>query len=223
MNDKPKPPFRLLVVPVTPFQQNCSILIDEETGLAAVVDPGGDLPRIESAIGKLGCVVEKIVVTHGHIDHAGGAAELKERLETQTGRAIPVEGPHRLDAPLLDTLPAAGARFGLTGVRPLAPDRFLDEGDTLTIGSLAFEILHCPGHSPGSLVYVHREAGFALMGDVVFQGSIGRTDLPGGDHATLIRSIKEKVLPLGDHVVFLPGHGEMSRIGDERLHNPFLR
>ncbi|WP_407050234.1 MBL fold metallo-hydrolase [Methyloraptor flagellatus] len=217
------PPFRIAVVPVTAFQQNASILFETATKTAAVVDPGGDVDKILAAIGELGVSIEKILITHGHIDHAGGAAELKERLEAETGRTIPVEGPHRADFVLLDRLPETAARWGMEGVRKLSPDRYLDEGDTVTVGSIGFEILHCPGHSPGSVVFFQREARFALMGDVLFQGSIGRTDLPGGDHATLIRSITDKVLPLGDDVAFLPGHGGMSTVGEERRSNPFLR
>ncbi|MEJ1160720.1 MBL fold metallo-hydrolase [Prosthecomicrobium sp. N25] len=223
MTDAAEPPFRIAIVPVTPFQQNCSILTETATGVGAVIDPGGDVESILAGIDQLGCRVEKIVLTHGHIDHAGGAAELKERLEARTGATIPIEGPHRAEAPLLAGLPQSAARFGLTGARAVTPDRWLDEGDRLTIGGIGFDVLHCPGHSPGSLVYVQPEARFAFMGDVLFRGSIGRTDLPFGDHATLIRSITEKVLPLGDDLVFLPGHGPMSRIGDERASNPFLR
>lgn len=223
MTEKAEPPFRIAVIPVTPFQQNCSILVEAATNVGAVVDPGGDLDRILDAIRQIGCRIEKIVITHGHIDHAGGAAELKERLEAEQGTPVPVEGPHRADAPLLAGLDRAGARWGLAGARKLEPDRWLDEGDVLTIGSIAFDILHCPGHSPGSLVYVQKDVGFALMGDVLFRGSIGRTDLEFGDHAALIRSIKEKVLRLDDSLVFLPGHGEMGQIGEERRTNPFIR
>lgn len=223
MTDATRPPFRLAVVPVTAFQQNCSILVETATDIGAVVDPGGQVPRILAAVKEIGCRIEKIVLTHGHIDHAGGAAELKEELERLQGGTVPVEGPHRAEARLLATLPEAGQRWGLAGARAVEPDRWFEDGDRMTIGSIGFDVLHCPGHSPGSVVYVQKEAGFALMGDVLFRGSIGRTDLPFGDHDTLIRSIKEKVLPLGDHVVFLPGHGEMSRIGDERASNPFIQ
>ena len=217
------PPFRIAIVPVTAFQQNATILFETATKRAAVVDPGGDVDRLMAAVEELGVEVEKILITHGHIDHAGGAAEMKERLEAETGRTIPVEGPHKADFVLLDRLPETAARWGMTGVRKLSPDRYLAEGETVSVGSLTFEVLHCPGHSPGSVVFFQREAGFALMGDVLFQGSIGRTDLPGGDHATLIRSITEKILPLGDHVAFLPGHGGMSTVGEEKRSNPFLR
>jgi glyoxylase-like metal-dependent hydrolase (beta-lactamase superfamily II) len=210
------PAFRAAIIPVTPFQQNCALLWCEATKRAAVIDPGGDLPRIRDAIAKAGVTVERILLTHGHIDHAGGAAELKEAL------GVPVEGPHRADAPLLARLAESGHSFGILDARAVTPDRWLEEGDTVTVGEIAFSVLHCPGHSPGSVVFVQAEERFALMGDVLFRGSVGRTDLPGGDHATLIRSIKEKILPLGDDLAFLPGHGPVSTVGEERNSNPFL-
>jgi glyoxylase-like metal-dependent hydrolase (beta-lactamase superfamily II) len=223
MTETAEPPFRIVVVPVTPFQQNCSILMAGVARRAAVIDPGGDLQVIRGAIAEAGCTVETIVLTHGHVDHAGGAMELRRILSAETGRAVPIEGPHRADKPLLDTLPLAAARYGITGVEAVVPDRFLEEGEAFEIAGIGFDILHCPGHSPGSLVYVQREARFAFMGDVLFRGSVGRTDLAFGDHAALMRSIREKILPLGDDVIFLPGHGEMSRIGDERRDNPYVR
>jgi len=208
--------FRVAVVPVTPFQQNCSLVFDEETKRGAVVDPGGDLDVIEDAIRQTGLTIEKILLTHGHIDHAGGAAELREKL------GVKIEGPHADDKFLLDNLPQSGARFGLLTARTVEPDRWLEDGDTVDVAGFTLEVISAPGHSPGSVVFFNRPARFALMGDVLFQRSIGRTDLPGGDHETLLKSIREKVLPLGDDVVFLPGHGSASRIGDERLNNPFL-
>jgi glyoxylase-like metal-dependent hydrolase (beta-lactamase superfamily II) len=220
-------PFRLMVVPVTPFQQNCSILVETATNRAAVVDPGGDIDQIQAALAQLGVTVEKILLTHGHMDHAAGAAELAELL------GVPVEGPHRGDASLLARLPESGAAFGMLDARTVTPDRWLEEGDTVTVGGLVFDVLHCPGHSAGSVVLVWRRPpavegvprlpGFALMGDVLFQGSVGRTDLPGGSHDQLIASIRTKILPLGDDVAFLPGHGPMSTVGEERRTNPFLR
>jgi len=210
-------PLKAAIVPVTLFQQNCTLLWDEASKRGAVVDPGGDLDRIGEAIDKIGLQVEKIILTHGHIDHAGGAAELKEKLG-----GIPIEGPHKADKFLLDGLAAQGAGFGMTGVRAVTPDRWLAEGDAVTAGATTFSVLHCPGHSPGSVVLFNAQQRFALVGDVLFRGSIGRTDFPYGDHDALIHAIKTKLLPLGDDVVFICGHGPMSTIGDERQSNPFI-
>jgi len=216
------PPFRVAIIPVTPFQQNCSLVWEVATARGAVVDPGGDVDRILRVIDEAKVDVEKILITHGHVDHIGGVSELKERLEAATGRIIPVEGPHAADATIIANLPDSARRFGLVGVRPMEPGRWLTEGDTVTVGSIPFEILHCPGHSPGSVVFYQREAGFALVGDVIFQGSVGRTDLPGGNHDQLIASIRDKLLPLGDDVTFLPGHGPASDLGSERETNPYI-
>ncbi|TXN02671.1 MBL fold metallo-hydrolase [Methylobacterium sp. WL64] len=205
------------IIPVTPFQQNCTLIWDDATKVGAVVDPGGDLDRIEAAIREQGVRVEKILLTHGHVDHAAGADELRERL------GVPIEGPHRADKFLLDSLPETAANYGIGEGRAVTPDRWLDDGDAVTVGELGFDILHCPGHSPGSVVFVSRDARFALVGDVVFKGSVGRTDLPGGNHEQLIRAIKEKVLPLGDDISFIPGHGPTGTLGEERASNPFLQ
>ncbi|NVO13722.1 MAG: MBL fold metallo-hydrolase [Rhodoplanes sp.] len=207
---------RAAIIPVTPFQQNCTLLWCEATKKGVVVDPGGDLDSIAETIAKAGVTVEQIWLTHGHIDHAGGAAELKERL------GVAITGPHRDDAFLLDSLVESGQAYGIEA-RNCTPDRWLTEGDRLSVGELALEVLHCPGHSPGSVAFVDRSQGFAITGDVLFRGSIGRTDLPGGDYDTLIRSITEKLLPLGDDVAFICGHGPTSTIGHERATNPFLR
>jgi glyoxylase-like metal-dependent hydrolase (beta-lactamase superfamily II) len=204
------------IIPVTLFQQNCTLIWDEDTKRGAVIDPGGDLPAVREALAQTGVTVEKILLTHGHIDHAGGAAELKEELR------VPIEGPHRADEFLLNHLVESGRNYGMEA-RNVTPDRWLDEGDEVEVAGLRFQILHCPGHSPGSVVFFNPEQRFALMGDVLFQGSVGRTDLPGGDPAALMRSIKDKILPLGDDVSFICGHGPTSTVGRERVSNPFLR
>ncbi len=188
----------------------------------AVVDPGGDVVRILAAIADAGVDVEKILITHGHVDHIGGVAELVEALSVRKGVPIVVEGPHTADAPIIDRLVETARKYGMVGVRPMTTDRWLEEGDEVTVGTIVFEVLHCPGHSPGSVVFHQREAGFAFVGDVIFQNSVGRTDLPGGDHDQLLASIKTKLLPLGDDVAFLPGHGPASDLGSERARNPFI-
>lgn len=219
-------PFRLLVQPVTPFQQNCCILVCTRSNRGAVVDPGGDLPLILATIDRAAAKIEKILLTHGHIDHVGAAAQLRDQL------GLPIEGPHEADAPLLDRLEEIGRLYGMDEARPFRPDRFLAEGDEVSVGDLRFDLWHCPGHSPGSIVYVMRRAapvdgfpiepGFALVGDVLFKGSVGRTDLPGGSRAALLNAIRTKLLPLGDDIEFLPGHGAMGTFGEERRSNPYL-
>lgn len=211
--------LKAAVVPVTPFQQNCSILWDGESRRGAVVDPGGDVPRILAAVEKLGVTVERILLTHGHIDHAGGAAELKEAL----GGAVPIVGPDERDRFLLEGIEAQALEYGLAGVRNCAPDEWLAEGDEVEIGGHAFAVLHCPGHTPGHVVFVNAALKFAVVGDVLFQGSVGRTDFAYGDHEALTRSVREKLYPLGDDVAFLCGHGPGSTIGTERRTNPFVR
>jgi glyoxylase-like metal-dependent hydrolase (beta-lactamase superfamily II) len=210
-------PLKAAIVPVTPFMQNCTLLWDETSRAGAVVDPGGDIRRIRAGIEKAGMRVEKIVLTHGHIDHAGGALELKEALG-----GIPIEGPHRDDLFLMENLEDQGEHLGIDDVRNVTSDRWLQEGDTVAVAAATFSILHCPGHSPGSLVYVNAEQRFILMGDVLFKGSIGRTDFAYGDHDALINAIKTKLLPLGDDYAFICGHGPMSTIGEERRTNPFI-
>jgi hydroxyacylglutathione hydrolase len=209
--------LKVLIIPVTPFQQNCSLVYDEDTKVGAIVDPGGNVPEIIKAIEQSGVKIEKILLTHGHIDHAGGAAELREKL------GVHIEGPHKDDLFLLNDLPKSGAKYGMADSRVVVPDRWLEEGDDVTVSGLKFSIRHAPGHSPGSVVFFNDENRFALMGDVLFQGSVGRTDFPYGSEKTLLASIRDKILPLGDDVVFLPGHGSASEIGIERKTNPFIQ
>lgn len=211
------PAFEITIIPVTPFAQNCSLLVCTASRNAAIIDPGGDVDRIRAALDRASVKLEKILLTHGHIDHAGGATELADAL------SVPIEGPHEADKFLLENLPKDGARFGMSGVRPVTDNSFLDEGDTVRVGELSLEIRHLPGHTPGHIVFIQPEARFAIVGDTLFAGSIGRTDFPYGDHDTLIQGIKNKLLPLGDDVVILPGHGPATNIGAERLRNPFLR
>lgn len=210
-------PLQIAIVPVTPFQQNCSIVWCTKTMKGAVIDPGGDIDRIKAAIDETGATIEKILLTHGHVDHAAGAADLAELLK------VPVEGPHAADQFILDGIPAMATKYGFEGGRAVTPDRYLNEGDPLTIGALTLDILHVPGHTPGHLVYVLKSENIAIVGDTLFRGSVGRTDFPYGDHAQLISAIVEKLLPLGNAVVCLPGHGALTSIGDERAHNPFLQ
>ena len=207
--------MKYAVLPVTPFAQNCTILMCEQTREAAVVDPGGEVARIRAVLAKHEQHLTRILVPHGHLDHVGGVAELAEA----TG--IPVEGPHRADAFWLQMLPQQAQMMGFGG-RAFTPDRWLEEGDTVSVGAFTLQVLHCPGHTPGHVVFFEPEAGFAQVGDVLFAGSIGRTDFPGGDHDTLIRSIREKLFPLGDQVRFVPGHGPTSTFGEERRSNPFV-
>ena len=208
--------MRGAIVPVTPFQQNCAILWDDETKRALVVDPGGDVERILSAVEQTGVTVERILLTHGHLDHAGGAAALAEAL------SVPVDGPDERDAFLLAGIAEQAAGFGFEA-RSITPDRWLREGDSILLGAHRFDVLHCPGHTPGHVVFVNHADRFALVGDVLFQGSVGRTDFPYGDHDALIHAIATKLMPLGDDFSFLCGHGPGSTIGAERRTNPFLR
>ncbi|MGI9521030.1 MAG: MBL fold metallo-hydrolase [Hyphomicrobiaceae bacterium] len=217
MADEAEPKLSVVVVPVTPLQQNCTVLWNVVDKRGAVIDPGGDVEQIAETISNNDIAIEKIVLTHGHIDHAAGADELRERLR------VPICGPHKADKFLLDNLAEQALQFGISGARNVVPDDWLDEGQTISLAGFTFDIFHCPGHSPGSLVFVQRDCRFALVGDVLFQGSIGRTDFPYGDHAALIAGIKSKLMPLGDDIVFICGHGGGSSFGQERQHNPFLK
>jgi glyoxylase-like metal-dependent hydrolase (beta-lactamase superfamily II) len=204
------------IVPVTPFQQNCSVIWCEQTMKGAVVDPGGDLHLVLAAVASAKVTVEKILLTHGHLDHAGGAADLAKRL------GVPIIGPHQDDKVWIDAMPQQSAMFGVAALPAFAPDRWLDEGDRVPVGEITLEVRHCPGHTPGHIIFYDASSRLALVGDVLFAGSIGRTDFPLGDHETLIRSIRGKLWPLGSDVTFIPGHGPLSTFGRERQANPFV-
>ncbi|MBD8554971.1 MBL fold metallo-hydrolase [Rhizobium sp. CFBP 8762] len=206
------------IIPVTPFQQNCTVLYDADTKEGVVVDPGGDVDLILETIREHGLTITAIWLTHGHLDHAGGAKELKEKL------SVDIIGPHEDDLPLLQRIETQAQAYNMPGLmQNVMPDRWLNDGDTVSLGTHVFEVYHCPGHAPGHVIYFHRAQKFAHLGDVLFRGSIGRTDLPGGNHQQLLDSIRDKVLPLGDDVGFICGHGPGSKIGDERRTNPYLR
>ena len=212
----PEMPLKAAIIPVTPFRQNCSLVWCTRTGEAAVVDPGGDLARIQDAISANGITVKKVLLTHGHLDHAGGAARLARTLR------LPIEGPHPDDAFLLEGLSEQGQRYGFQGSESCSPDRWLADGDTVSLGEIVFGVRHCPGHTPGHVVLFHDEAKIAFVGDVLFRGSVGRSDLPRGNHEQLVRSITERLWPLGDEMRFVPGHGQMSTFGWERKTNPYV-
>jgi len=204
------------IVPVTPLQQNCTLLWNTETMKGAVIDPGGDLERIMEAVEQTKMVPEKILLTHGHVDHASGADELREKL------GVKIEGPNLADKFLLDSLEEFAPQYGMDGARNVTPDRWLEEGESIEVGGDRFELLHCPGHSPGSMVMVNKPAGLILMGDVLFAGGVGRTDFPYGDTDALLGAIKTKLMTLDDDMVFICGHGPTSTIGQERKNNPFI-
>jgi glyoxylase-like metal-dependent hydrolase (beta-lactamase superfamily II) len=208
--------LRVVIVPVTPFQQNCSLAICEATGKAALIDPGGDIDTLLAQIEKQRVTLEKILLTHGHIDHCGGTAELKARL------GVPVEGPQVEDRFWIDQLPSQGRMFGFPPLESFTPDRWLEGGDTVGFGAVEMAVRHCPGHTPGHVVFFHPGERLAFVGDVLFQGSIGRTDFPRGNFETLVRSITTQLWPLGDEVTFIPGHGPVSTFGAERRTNPFV-
>lgn len=208
--------LQVMIIPVTPLQQNCALIWDSESKDAAIVDPGGDVPRILDAIADVQAEVSGIFLTHGHVDHAGGATELGEKLK------LPITGPCIEDKLLLQNMARYGAQFGFAA-RDCEPDSWLNEGDEVRLGGAGFEVLHCPGHTPGHVVFVNREAGFGIFGDVLFRNSIGRTDFPYGDTQALIHAIKTKLLVLPDDFAFVCGHGESSTIGKEKRSNPFIR
>jgi glyoxylase-like metal-dependent hydrolase (beta-lactamase superfamily II) len=209
--------MKIEIIPVTPFEQNCSLLCCTESGRAALVDPGGDPDRLYRAVDRAGVAVEKVLVTHGHFDHVGAVAEVSEHFD------VPIEGPHPDDRFLIAELPAWCAQVGFPPGRVFEPDRWLAAGDQVAVGQQRLEVRHCPGHTPGHVIFFHPLERIAIVGDVIFRGSIGRTDFPRGDHQALLRSIREQVFTLGDEVRLLPGHGPTTTVAQERAHNPFLQ
>jgi glyoxylase-like metal-dependent hydrolase (beta-lactamase superfamily II) len=205
-----------LTIPVTAFQQNCSLIWDESTRQAAVIDPGGDLDHLLAQIKRLDLKLEQIWLTHAHIDHAGGTGELARR------ESLPIIGPHPGDQFWIDALPQQSVMFGFPQAEAFTPTRWLHEGDTVCLGGHTLQVRHCPGHTPGHVVFYSPDLKRAFVGDVLFAGSIGRTDFPQGDHATLITSIKERLWPMGNDTVFIPGHGPESTFGEERQSNPYV-
>ena len=217
------PGFRVAIIPVTAFAQNCTVLFEQESRQAVVFDPGGDADRIMEMLTHEGLDVQHILLTHGHLDHAGGATALQAALTVPGKPLVEIWGPDARDRFLLESIEQQQALFGLSGLANVTPDRWLTEGDVVEFGPLRFDVLHCPGHTPGSVVYVEPAARFAIVGDVLFQGSVGRTDFPYGDHDALIAAITAKLLPLGNDIAFISGHGAGSSFGEERRNNPFLR
>ena len=208
--------LKVLIVPVTPFEQNCSILICEETNRAAIVDPGGDIPKILDALNTSGATPEKILLTHGHIDHCAGAVALAKELNVE------IEGPHKDEAFWLDQLSLQSQRFGFPKAEAFSPNKWLEDEDVVTVGKVLLTVKHCPGHTPGHIVFFSPDDRLAIVGDVLFAGSIGRTDFPRGNHADLVGAIRTKLFPLGDDIAFVPGHGPMSTFGEERKSNPYV-
>lgn len=208
--------LKFAIIPVTPFDQNCSLIWCTETKRAAAVDPGGDIDRILAEVERQGVTLEKILLTHGHLDHVGGTAALAKQLN------LPIEGPNQADKYWIDGLPQQAQMFGFPQVSVFTPDRWLQQGDTVTVGNVTLQVRQTPGHTPGHVIFFDPQSSTAWVGDVLFEGSIGRTDFPGGDYQTLINSIREQLFTLGDEVQFIPGHGPMSTFGDERRTNPFV-
>lgn len=208
--------MKAVVIPVTAFEQNCTLLWCTQTMLGAFVDPGGDIDGLVRVAEENKVTIEKILITHGHLDHAGGAAELAERL------SVPIEGPHRDDDFWIKQLPEQTAQYGFPEAKAFTPERWLENGDRVSVGKVDFDVIHCPGHTPGHVVFYQAQEHLALVGDVLFQGSIGRTDFPRGNHQDLLDSITQRLWPLGDDVTFIPGHGSASTFGAERKTNPFV-
>ncbi|MEY4719851.1 MAG: hypothetical protein RL563_2469 [Pseudomonadota bacterium] len=209
--------MRYIIIPVTPYQQNCTLLICEQTQRAALVDPGGEIERLLEEVKRQKVTLESIWVTHGHLDHVGGVAELAQRL------SLPIIGPHKEDDFWIQSLPDQCRLFGFPPSKSFTPSRWLEDGDTLRIGKEIFDVIHCPGHTPGHVIFFNASHRLAVVGDVLFQGSIGRTDFPRGDYQTLIDSIQNKLWPLGGDIAFIPGHGPMSTFSAEMTHNPFVK
>ena len=208
--------LKCAIIPVTPFQQNCSLVWCDETKQAAFVDPGGDVERLKDAARQMEVTVVKVMLTHGHLDHASASGEIAAHYD------VKIEGPHEDDLFLIEGLAASGARYGFPPLRDFRPDRWLAGGDSVSLGNLTFDVKHCPGHTPGHVIFFNAEARLALVGDVLFRGSVGRSDIPKGNHDQLVRSIRGNLWPLGDDVSFVPGHGEMSTFGWERKTNPYV-
>ena len=215
MTEIQQPPFKVAIIPVTQLQQNCTLVWCTKTMRGAFIDAGGDLDKLKLAVERSGVTIEKLLVTHGHIDHCGSTGILAKEL------GVPIEGPHEADRFWIDKLEADGARWGIRG-EVFEPDRWLQDGDTVTLGDLVLDVIHCPGHTPGHVVFVHQPSRFAIVGDVIFQGSIGRTDFPMGNHQDLIDSITLKLWPLGNDITFVPGHGPTSTFGQERKTNGYV-
>ncbi len=216
MNPPVLPPLQAVIVPVTPLQQNCTLLWCTATMRGAFVDPGGDLDKLLAVAAKQGVTIEKLLVTHGHIDHCGLTGVLAEQL------GVPIEGPHPDDKFWIDMAPAVGAQYGIAGAAAFTPDRWLGQGDQVTVGKLTLDVHHCPGHTPGHVIFHHAPSNLAIVGDVLFQGSIGRTDFPKGNHGDLIRAITTRLWPLGGQTAFIPGHGPMSTFAAERRSNAYV-
>jgi glyoxylase-like metal-dependent hydrolase (beta-lactamase superfamily II) len=215
MTQATQPPLKVAILPVTPLQQNCTLVWCTRTMRGAFIDAGGDLPLLRQAIAKTGVTIEKLLVTHGHIDHCGGTGAFAREL------GVPIEGPQEDDRYWIAKLDEDGARYGIAG-EVFEPDRWLHDGDTVTIGECVLDVVHCPGHTPGHVVFFHAPSRFAIVGDVLFQGSIGRTDFPLGNHQQLLDSITQKLWPLGNDITFVPGHGPVSTFGQERQTNAYV-
>ena len=209
--------MRFTIIPVTPYEQNCTLLVCEQTHKAALVDPGGDLDRLMDVVKQQGVMLESILVTHGHLDHVGGVAALSKQL------SLPIIGPHLEDEFWIQALPEQCRMFGFPKSDSFVPSRWLKDGDSVEVGNEKLQVIHCPGHTPGHVVFYSASANLAIVGDVLFKGSIGRTDFPKGDYQTLINSIQLKLWPLGKDVAFIPGHGPMSTFGEEMRSNPFVK